>query len=137
MLVPAKTISELNSDETIYVSGKVLRDGEPIAEARVYIHDQDTGDKYETVAKKDGLFLIKIPKPTEEKWVNLTLTAVAQHPGHSVGWIKLFRDYTKDITIELHQPMVIRGVVVNPSGDPLEDVVFLEEHCPGWTAAGS
>jgi protocatechuate 3,4-dioxygenase beta subunit len=100
------------------VSGKVLRDDNPVANAQVYICPYGTQSKYEGMTEKNGTFKIEVPKPNDNlKWDNVTIVALMQ--GYSFNWAVASKDETSDVTIKLLKPAIITGTVLDNSGKPV------------------
>jgi RNA polymerase sigma factor (sigma-70 family) len=99
------------------VSGKVLRDDNPVSNAQVTVYLYGKSNKYEGMTEKDGTFKIEVPKPND----NFSGAVVAFLPGSSFNWAEVTKDKTSNIIIQLRKPEVITGTVLDNSGKPIHD----------------
>lgn len=114
----------------VVVFGHVVADETPVPDAQVSVYQfppsQDTVMEYETRTRNDGSFQLEILEPKQwelsrsdgGKWK--LLVAVATHPQHSFGWTRFSKEDIADVTIRLHQPAAIDGIVTNQDGIPIE-----------------
>jgi len=102
------------------VSGKVLRDDNPVANAQVIVYLYGTSNKYEGITEKDGTFKIEVPKPNDNlKWDRVPIVADLQ--GYSFNWADVSKDETSNIIIKLPKPATISGTVLDKSDKPIHD----------------
>ena len=64
------------------VSGKVLRDDNPVPNAQVIAYLYGIPDKYEGMTEKDGSFEIEVPKSSDNLKYD-SVTVIASSPGYS------------------------------------------------------
>jgi len=102
------------------VSGKVLRDDNPVSNAQVTVYLYGTSNKYEGITEKDGTFKIEVPKPNDNlKWDRVPI--VANLPGYSFNWAEVSKDETSNIIMKLPKPATISGTVLDKSDKPIHD----------------
>ena len=99
-----------NKQETVIISGRVVKDNAYIPNARVHVYAWDN-IRRESVTQADGSFQVEIPEPRNGEWGDLLLTAAAQYPQHSFGWTKLSKKNATNAVIRLYQPVAVTGVV--------------------------
>jgi len=100
------------------VSGKILRDDNPVPNAQVYVYNRDTQARYEGISGKDGTFMVEVPKPDDDsKWGRLI--AIAIIPEYSFNWSFLSKNKTSDIILKMYKPLLTSGSVVDSAGNPV------------------
>ncbi|MFC1718013.1 RNA polymerase sigma factor [Candidatus Poribacteria bacterium] len=105
-----------NIQETMVISGKVVKNNVPVPNAQVNIYARDDL-RQEITTQADGSFQIEIPKPDDEDWEKMLLTAKAPHPHDSFGWVRLPRKKVATTVISLHDPVAITGTILDELGD--------------------
>jgi RNA polymerase sigma factor (sigma-70 family) len=100
------------------LSGKVLRDDNPVSNAQITVYLYGKSNKYEGMTEKDGTFKIKVPKPNDKlKWDRVPI--VANLPGYSFNWADVSKDETSNIIMKLPKPATISGIVSDKSDKPI------------------
>jgi RNA polymerase sigma factor (sigma-70 family) len=100
------------------VSGKVLRDDNPVPNAQVTVYLYGTSNKYEGTTEKDGTFKIEVPKPNDNlKWDRVSI--VANLSRYSFNWAEVSKDETSNIIMKLPKPATISGIVSDKSDKPI------------------
>ena len=113
----ASPAAKPEAEEKITISGRILKDDVPVPDAQVYIYNHDTGIKHEGTAQADGSFQIEISR-RDNVWPRLT--AVAQHPLHSLGWSDISEGNAENVVIRLRQPASITGTITDERGNPIQ-----------------
>ncbi len=99
-----------DNQETVIISGRVVKDNAYIPNARVHVYAWDN-IRREIISQADGSFQVEIPEPHNGEWEDPLLTAVAQYPQYSFGWTKLSKGDVTNAAIRLYQPVAVTGVV--------------------------
>jgi RNA polymerase sigma factor (sigma-70 family) len=107
-----------DKQETVTISGRVVKDNAYIPNARVHVYARDN-IRRESITQADGSFQVEIPEPRSREWTNLLLTAVAQYPQYSFGWTKLSKRNATNTVIRLYQPVAVTGVVKTIPGNAI------------------
>lgn len=103
------------------VTGRVVTpDGKPAANATVWLVAHRWGQEkpvVESTSKTDanGQFRLTFTPPLRV----YTAYVIAHHSAFAVGWQWFDPRETKPLTIRLHRPSPLGGVVVTPDGQPL------------------
>jgi uncharacterized GH25 family protein len=103
------------------VVGKVLSpDGKPISGARVWlvVNRWEVGKptvESSTVTDKQGNFRLPFKLPLRVYYAY----AIAFHPNFAVGWQSFDPRDLKPLTVQLHQPAPLAGIVITPDGKRL------------------
>ena len=100
------------------VSGKVLRDDNPVPNAQVIVYLYGIPDKYEGVTEKDGTFKVEVPKSNDNLEYD-SVTVIASMSGYSFNWVVAPKNKTSDIIIKLAKPAPITGIILDNSGKPI------------------
>ena len=110
----ARPVAVPGVQNTVTISGKVVKDNAPVSNAQVHIYARDDL-RQETITQADGSFQIEIPKPDDKDWDHFLLTALDPH--HSFGWARPSKHNTASIVISLHEPVSIIGTALDDSGN--------------------
>lgn len=108
-----------NVQETMVISGKVVKNNVPIPNAQVNVYARDDL-RQEITTQADGSFQIEIPKPDDEDWESMLLTAKAPYHHNSFGWMRLPRKKAANIVISLHDPVAITGTILDGPGNAVQ-----------------
>jgi RNA polymerase sigma factor (sigma-70 family) len=104
-----------NIQEAVTISGKVVKSNVPVPNAQVHIYARDEL-RWETTAQVDGSFQTEIPKPDDEDWEHMLLTARASHPDESFGWTRLSSRNAAIIVVKLHDPIAVTKAILDEPG---------------------
>lgn len=136
MAAPIVTVAETVKAESAQpsklqpvVGSVVNEEGKPVPGARVYVYGSSK-ETVQLVADSAGKFTYRPPAGTRG---SVTLVAVA--PGYS--YCQAARNPGKPLRpMVLRREKVLRGVVVDEAGKPLQGVQVSLEHAWGWSRSG-
>ena len=109
-----------NPSEKLTFSGRVVDgDGEPVADAEVLYSVKSNTPKSVTRTGTDGTFRFELahPESNEQDLVDI----IAAHPKHASGWQALRAKSTVDVEIQLEEPAIISGSIVNKLDEPIQN----------------
>ena len=121
LVVLAATALGAPQGEPSAVVGKVLSpDGKPVSGARVWlvVNRWKVGKptvESSTVTDKQGNFRLPFKLPLRVYYAY----AIAFHPNFAVGWQSFDPRDLKPLTVQLHQPAPLAGIVITPDGKTL------------------